>query len=177
MTKEHGDFRKPLGAGGTHVVLTDLFEKNGAIPARRRANTGNHTDGHRQDEELPRVQPAGKAGDRHQPPQFADQELAADDVKEAGNRHHRHAQHDAPKIERRGAKQRQQQGQADRHEQPENKGGQRDGQRRPHARGDLAGDVAAVFGTAEVANEEARRLGKEDGFGKAPDASRLAVDE
>jgi hypothetical protein len=131
------------------------------------ADAADDADDHRQDQELRRIQPAAVAGDRHQVPDLGHQPLAADDVEQAGDRHHRHAEHDAGEIQRRGAEEHQQQGKGYRDEQAEDEGRHGDGQARPHARADLARDVAAVVGAAEVAGEHAHRLAEEDRVGEA----------
>ena len=86
-------------------------------------------------------------------PQLAHQKLPADDVKQTGHRHQQHAQRNACDVQRGGAKQRQQQREADIHHQPDQKGRQRDRQTRPHARRNFTPDAAPVVRVTEVEHE------------------------
>ncbi len=72
--------------------------------------------------------------------------LAADDVEQVGNRHQRHEHQHRPPIQSRRVKHHHQQCHANIDPDANQKCRQRDRQTGPHARGDIAGDIAAALG-------------------------------
>ncbi|MCY1367637.1 hypothetical protein D9M69_545810 [compost metagenome] len=177
MPEQHHALGQALGTGGTHVVLADFFQEQGAIEARLRPQPRHNGHQHRQRQELDCVQPAGEARERHQPQQLREDPLARDDVEQAGNGQQQHAEHDAPEIEPRGPEIHERQGKDDADEEPEDKGGHRQGQAGPHARLDLAADVAAAVGGAEVHGQQRHGTLIEHRVGQPGGALRLAIEE
>ena len=176
MREQHTQLGQALGACRTHVVLADLFEEDGAVPAAAGTDAARHTDDDGQHHELDAVDPARIARDGHQVPQLADQELPADDVEQAGHRHQHHAQCHARRIQRGSAEQGHQQREADIHDQTDEKSRQRDGQARTHACEYLAADIAPIVGVAKIEYEHAGRLLPEDGVGDLARAVGMAIE-
>ena len=77
----------------------DLLQEQRTVPPGARADAADYAHDHRQDHELPGMDADIVARDWHQIQQLADKELAADDIEQARDRHHRNANHDPPEVQ------------------------------------------------------------------------------